>query len=197
MDDLKPVIAKNIIELRKAKNLTQAQLADKLNYSDKAVSKWERAESVPDINVLKEIADMFCVSVDYLLEAKHTDSNVKREAFTKRQKRNHLIIALLSVSLVFLIATIFFVSFSLYSGSPNKRLGIIYIYAIPVASIVLLVFNSLWGKTKLNYLIITILLWSILLSFYLSFISYNVWLIFVLGIPGQIIILLWSRIKKP
>ena len=197
MDNLKPVIANNIINLRKSMNLTQAELASKLNYSDKSVSKWERAESVPDIAVLKEIADIFNVTVDYLLETEHKESKIKRETFLKRKKLNHLIIALLSASLVFLLATSVFVFFGLYSGHPNKRFGLIYIYAIPVASIVLLVFNNLWGKRKINYLIITVLLWSALLSVYLAFIPYNIWLIFILGIPGQIIILLWSKIKKP
>jgi len=74
MVDLKPIIAKNIIDLRKSMNWTQAELAQKLNYSDKAISKWERAESIPDVIVLKEIADLFHVKVDYLLEDEHTGS---------------------------------------------------------------------------------------------------------------------------
>ena len=67
MEELKTVIAKNISELRRSAMMTQLDLAERLNYSDKAVSKWERAESVPDISVLKAIADIFGVSVDYLL----------------------------------------------------------------------------------------------------------------------------------
>lgn len=71
MEDLKRIIADNIAELRKAVPLTQAELAEKLNYSDKAVSKWERGESIPDVIVLKQIAGIFGVSVDYLLEEVH------------------------------------------------------------------------------------------------------------------------------
>ena len=59
MEDIKPIIAKNITALRQGAKLTQIELAERLNYSDKAVSKWERAESIPDITVLKTIADMF------------------------------------------------------------------------------------------------------------------------------------------
>lgn len=198
MEDLKPVIAKNIIDLRKSYNLTQAELAEKLNYSDKAVSKWERAESVPDVVVLKQIADIFNVTVDYLLKAEHTKKEDVSEAVKRQRNRNHLIITLLSTMLVFLIATIVFVVLGLYFGRIVQRQWMAYIYAVPVASIVLLVFNSIWGKRKLNYAIITVLLWSILLTIYLSFIDYNIWLIFILGIPGQIIIILWSRLKfKP
>ena len=71
MEDLKSIIAKNITDLRLKNGYTQIQLASILNYSDKAVSKWERAESIPDITVLKEIADLFNVTVDYLLNLDH------------------------------------------------------------------------------------------------------------------------------
>ena len=67
MSDIKAIIAKNITALRQNHKMTQIELAEKLNYSDKAVSKWERGESVPDISVLKQIADLFGVTVDYLL----------------------------------------------------------------------------------------------------------------------------------
>ena len=59
MKDLKLVIAKNIAKLRVDSNMTQNELAQKLNYSDKAVSKWERGESLPDISVLVQIAEIF------------------------------------------------------------------------------------------------------------------------------------------
>ena len=64
MNDLKLIVAKNITELRKQHGMTQLQLAEKLNYSDKAVSKWERGESVPDVAVLVEIAELFSVRLD-------------------------------------------------------------------------------------------------------------------------------------
>ena len=69
--DMKRVIAKNMTELRLAKGMTQLQVAERLNYSDKAVSKWERAESIPDICILKEIADLYGVTLDYLVNEKH------------------------------------------------------------------------------------------------------------------------------
>ena len=53
--------------MRKKNNWTQAKLADKLNYSDKAISKWERAEAVPDIETLHALAELFGVTVDYFL----------------------------------------------------------------------------------------------------------------------------------
>lgn len=195
MDDLKPVIAKNIIDLRKSLNWTQAELAQKLNYSDKAVSKWERAESIPDVAVLKEIADLFHVTVDYLLEAEHIKGEDVSRLASKHRKRNRLIITLLSTSMVFFIATLIFVLWELFSFPLGQPSWMVYIYTLPVACIVLLVFNSLWGKGKINFAIITSLVWSILLALYLSFPSRNMRLIFIIGIPGQIIILLWSNFR--
>lgn len=192
MEELKPVIANNIIDLRKSMHWTQAELAQKLNYSDKAVSKWERAESVPDVTVLKSIADLFHVTIDYLMEADHTEKEVKSQTISKLQRRNHFIIALLSASLVFLIATIIFVVLLVCPVKSDFRPWMVYIYALPIALIVLLVFNSLWGKRAANFVIITVLVWVTLLAIYLTFLSQNIWLVFTIGIPSQIIILLWS-----
>ena len=73
MNDIKSIVAKNISELRQSNNMTQLELAEKINYSDKAISKWERAESSPDISVLVDIAAVFGVTVDYLVKAEHTE----------------------------------------------------------------------------------------------------------------------------
>lgn len=191
--DTKSIIANNIIELRKSKKWTQIELAEKLNYSDKAVSKWERAESLPDVTVLQQIADLFSVSVDYLLQEEHSK---KRDPYTpenKRKQRNRIVITLLSTMLVFLIATIAFVVIGILSV--NMPIWMVYVYALPVACIVLIVFNSIWGKSTWNYVFISMLLWSLLLALYLTFLDQKSWLIFLIGIPGQVIILLWTRLK--
>jgi len=193
MQDLKPIIAKNIAELRRSASMTQNELATRLNYSDKAVSKWERGESVPDVAVLKEIADLFEVKVDYLLEEDH--SAAAPAELTPRTRRQHMIISLLSVSLVWLVATFVFVLLRIVLPE-MVGLWLAFIYAVPVTAIVALVFNSTWGVPRRNYLIITVLVWSILLSVYLSFSAGMMWMIFLLGIPAQIIIMLWSRLSK-
>ena len=200
MDDLKPVIAKNITDLRKAADMTQAQLAEKLNYSDKAVSKWERGDAIPSVITLKEVADLFGVTVDYLLTEEHTaEKEIKRE-FTKRQRRNHLIISLLSTMTVWLAATIIYVSISLSTlfGLPEAWLA--FVFAVPASCIILLIFNSIWGKVKRNFVIITIFLWSLLISLCLTFFFVSgesyIWLLLAVGIPLQIMILLWSGLKQ-
>jgi len=192
MDDYKRIIANNITELRKAVPLTQAELAEKLNYSDKAVSKWERGESVPDVIVLKQIADLFGVTVDYLLEEVHP-LNATMQSVPRQLKKNRLLVTGLSCMLTFLIATVVFVILNLLTETPH--IWLIYVYCVPICAIILIVFNSIWGIKKLNYLFITILMWSALASIYLTVGAYSNWLIFIIGIPGQLIIWLWSGIK--
>ena len=191
MADYKRIIANNITELRKAIPLTQAELAEKLNYSDKAVSKWERGESIPDVIVLKEIADIFGVTVDYLLEETHPLSGLT-QSIPRQIKINRLLIASLSCMLVFLVATIAFVVLNTVATIP--KIWLAYVYCVPVCSIVLIIFNSIWGKTKFNFLFASLLLWSLLTSLYLT-IGYRYWILFIVGVPAQIIIIIWSGIK--
>lgn len=189
MQDLKNVIARNIADLRRGAHLTQIELAERLNYSDKAVSKWERGESIPDVMVLKEIADLFGVSVDYLLQEEH------HEAVTAAppHRSSRLVITLLSVSLVWLIATALFVLGRILLPAVSN-LYLLFVYAVPVTAIVTLVFNSIWGKAGRNYPIVSVLVWSALAAIYLSIPGERMWMIFLLGIPAQLIILLWSRL---
>ena len=188
MTDLREIIAKNITDLRNSENMTQLKLAELLNYSDKAVSKWERAESLPDVTVLKEIADIFGVSVDYLISPNH------KAGERTRRNRNKMLVSLLSVALVYLLATVVFVTL-LFVGNGAIPAWVVYLYALIPAFVVLLVFNSIWGVGKLNYLIISFLIWSVLLAAFITVTvlsSGRAWLIFLLGIPAELIVFIWS-----
>ncbi|MCI5676394.1 MAG: helix-turn-helix domain-containing protein [Clostridia bacterium] len=195
MEDPKEIIARNIVDLRRKNGMTQLELAEKLNYTDKAVSKWERGESIPDVAVLKTIADLFGVTVDYLLTAEHK-TTVPVLSRLESTLRSHRVITGLSILLVALLATLIFVILDLL---PGERGGawLSFIWAVPVGSIVWLVFNSIWFNRHLNYLIISILVWSTLTATHITalFFGVNIWLIYVLGVPGQAIILLWSKMR--
>ena len=194
MEDIKVVIAKNITELRKQFGLTQIELAEKLNYSDKSVSKWERAESVPDVIVLKEIADLFGVTLDYLVEEEHKGFSETKSAIIRRI-RNHGFITGISMVLVWLIAAIIFFALDI-ATVPSRWLT--FIAAVPVTILVWLIFNSMWFNKRRNFLIISLLMWSVLAAVFVFLLPFhiNIWKIFILGIPGQFIIFMWSRIKK-
>ena len=195
MTELRDTIAKNICDLRTGAGMTQLSLAEVLNYSDKAVSKWERGESVPDIFMLKRIADYFGVTVDYLLESDHTESIEQTIEHHKFVSRNRFIISFLATALVWLIATFAFVTMLIFSPDLALRPWLMFIYAIPVSATVALVFNSIWGRRKMNYPIISVLVWSLLLAVFMSLLivfGINIWPVFILGIPGQVIIIIWS-----
>ncbi len=195
MDELKLIVAKNISELRKESGMTQLNLAEALNYSDKAVSKWERGESLPDVGVLKNIAELYGVTVDYLLTSDHSEYLAKKRESTRRQNRNRFIVAALSTMLVWLVGTVVFVNINLIL--PDLEFSwLVFVYSFLISLIVILVFNSLWGNHRFNYLIVSLLVWGALVAIYLTAFDYNLWLIFIIGIPAQVIIFLWSKYKR-
>ncbi|MBQ1950190.1 MAG: helix-turn-helix transcriptional regulator [Clostridia bacterium] len=198
MEDLRMIIAGNIGQLRRTASMTQLELAERLNYSDKAVSKWERGESLPDVGTLKEIADLFAVSVDYLLRADHPVESAVRREYTKRQKRNHRLIAAMGCMLVWFLAVVVFANIDLLWKAPEARHAwLVFVYAVPATAIVALVFNSIWGNRRWNFAIISILVWSVLLTVYLTgcVFGLNLWLIFLPGVPAQVIIGLWAGLR--
>ncbi len=197
MNDIKMTVAKNITELRILNQMTQAELAEKLNYSDKAVSKWERGESSPDISVLVHIADVFGVSLDYLVREENIDEKVITNQ-SDETKYNRKAITYIAQGVVWFVALFAFILTSLITEKATFQ-WLYFVYAMPIACIVWLVFNSIWFNPRHNYLIISVLMWSVLTAIYATFlfVQINVALIFLLGVAGEIFILLWSRIKRP
>ncbi len=205
MDDekLKKQIGKNIASYRKRLRMTQAGLAEKLNYSDKAVSKWERGESVPDVQTLMQLAEMFDITVNDLLvdpnelpENPGTVERVMGKAVEKTLKRkaDKRIILGLSTVLVWSVALLLFV---ILSSLDIEKSWTAFVYAIPVTAIVLLSLRSAWKDFRWNQGLISTIVWGSLLSVYmLLFVHFglNIWKIFLLGIPGQIAVLLWFRL---
>jgi len=185
MEELNKVIAKNLTGLRKKFGYTQIEMAEKLNYSDKAVSKWERGESVPDIFVLKKIADIFNVTVDTLISPNSLD----RVRFSKHISFSKAITILLSALLVWLIATITFVVLS-YTGVNTAWFA--FIVAVPISLLVALILTWLWGKKWLFFVLLSLFLWSLFATIYIGIIKLDMWLIFIIGIPLELGIILWG-----
>ncbi len=197
MNDVKTTVAKNITELRLLNNMTQSELGEKLNYSDKTISKWERAESTPDISVLCEIADLFGVTVDYLVSAENVDEKY-RESKREEAIYNRRVITYISESAAWVSAIFAFIITTLIIGRMSFQ-WLYLVYSVPVVLIIALVFNSVWFNPRNNYLIISGLMWSILAAIHMTFLYFrkSVFLIYLLGVAGQIVIILWSFIKKP
>ena len=202
---LKAILGSNIAVYRKRQGLTQAGLGDKLNYSDKAVSKWERGESMPDVLTLVQIAELFGITVNDLL----TDPNCLPEETgavggkmekavekTRKRKADKPSILGLSSLLVWFVALLLFV---VISSLGIAKSWIAFFYAIPANAIVLLSLLSAWRDFRWNKTLVSVIVWGSLLSLYMSlliFASVNIWKLFLLGIPGQLAVLLWFRLFR-
>ena len=195
MEELKRIFAENLSALRKKKAWTQLDLAEKINYSDKAVSKWERGESLPDVMILKQIAELFEVTVDYMLTRDHETVTVP---VSKRKRRNRAMITGISAVTVWLIGCILFFSLGFVEqASPGAWL--IFLAAIPATCIVLLVFSALWWGKRLLLTTVSVLVWSTLLFAFFTVLLVAdkiIWPIFIIGIPAQVIIGLWAGMRK-
>lgn len=190
MDELKNIVASNLIELRVASGMTQSQLAEKINYSDKSVSKWERAEAIPDVAVLKNIADVFGVTVDYLITTH--DRWEKKPEKEKRIVSRQMIIAV-SVMGIWAVAFVAFVILWLM----ERVVWQIFLGAVPVSLITLLVLHSVFERGKYNFWIVTALMLSVLSFVYFLFLRYNWWQIFLLAVPLELVIFFGFRICRP
>ena len=152
MNDIKQVIAKNLISLRKKHHLTQNELAEKLNYSDNAISRWEHAEVTPSIETLEQIANIYNVPLTSLIE----DNAVKTAQLNdKRQLVNKLAGVLITASIVWFMATIIFVMARLIWDYTFWQ---IYIWSIPIVAVVMMPFHHYWGRHIYKFTILTILL---------------------------------------
>ena len=193
MKDIKTIVANNLIALRKSKKMTQADVAEKLNYSDKSVSKWEHADSLPDISILYALADMYGVTLDYLTSDNAEEQANMLKTPEKSLENDRIIIASLTVTSVFLIAALVFVY--IYLNAKISSGWIAFVWALPVSFAALAYYNRIWTKNKIYAITLkSLLLWTLLAAICLQFMSYRLWLIFVLGVPLQLIILLTANL---
>ena len=187
MKDLKDIVSKNMIYLRTNNKMTQLELGEELSYSDKAVSKWERGEAVPDAYVLKKLSGIFNVSVDYLL----TEHNEKELKAVRPHRFDRRVIAAVSFLGTWTLAITIFAVFWLL-GSLQ---WLVFVYSLPVSLIIMIIMTAIWGKGKTNIFYISLLLWSVISAIYITFLDRNWWILFIIGVPAQLIVFLSFRVK--
>lgn len=192
MNNVKEMLPKNLVKLRSESKMTQSEVAEKLNYTDKSVSKWERGEAIPPIDVLKDLADLYGVSLDYLVGNTENGSYDRRYT-SKANNTNKVVIMLLAVSLVWIVATVLYAYGIIFAHSSFWTL---FVGAVPLTTVVLIVFNGIWGKRKFTFILISVLIWTLITTIYLVLLTYNLWAIFIIGIPLQVATILWSQLKK-
>ena len=183
---IKSILAEKLAAYRKRAGMTQAELAEKLNYSDKSISKWERGDGMPDLLVLCRLADLYDVPLDaFLREGPLVRSQTE-------QHSRHVIITLLSLGLVVFISAIAF--FVCYLA--KVQVGwLSFIYAVPVGMILLVVFSHIWGNTLHQAISVTLLDWTLCASVYISFRAISgiqrIEMLFMVAAVFQVLIILW------
>ena len=201
MKPVKLIVAHNLAELRKAKHLTQGELAEQFNYTDKSVSKWEHGDTMPDIEVLKQLCDFYGVTLDYLVSEDHDDPSQFLEN-TNQRVANKWTIAALSALCVWLVALVLYFALQIASqGEWVDRIWVTYLWAVPAMFIVLIVFNGLWGKPLWRTILVIFLTWSSLTALYITlglFLPDNkgweLWELFLIGVPLTIAAILWNHV---
>ena len=202
MDDLKIIVGKNLSALRKKRKLTQLELAEKMNYSDKAVSKWEQGATMPDLETLKQLCDFYGVTLDYLTDPENIENPHVDVSKQKVLLVNHIIITCLLGMVIWMAATLTFVYPLLFLHKTTSYWPV-FVWAVPLSAFVMLFCNRLYFKREkvVTLIGVSILIWSTLSGVFLHFMFFtdqgtNLWLCFLLGIPLQAMIALWFAIRK-
>lgn len=190
-------IAKNLACYRKAAGLTQAELAEKINYSDKSVSKWESGNGVPDIYILLQLAELYGVTVNDLVGEENSPTK-QSKAERKKTEGLHGLIMLLSSGIVWLVATCAFVGVQILK--PQSVSWLAFLYAIPINAIILIVYASIWKYRLIHFFSVSTLIWTAITCLYATarLIAQRngsdygaLWCVFLLGIPLQVLEVLW------
>ena len=191
MSDIKSVFAENLAAARRQAGLSQAELGEKLNYSDKSVSKWERGEGMPDVPTLKVIADMFGVTSDWLLTDHNGEPAPVIEA--KRPKVNFKNIIRIAMLGVWTAGVIVMVTRWLVF---SQIFWLCLVIALPASLVVWLVLNSIWNGGRRNIWLVQGLVLSVFILMYCIFFDKNPWQIVFIAVPVHLIAYLSFRILK-
>ena len=187
MEELNRIISKNLMKYRTQAGYTQAALAEKLSYSDKSVSKWERGEALPDIAVLMKLAEIYGITLNDFVEE-------EKEPIIKQTKKlhnkKHMLIALISAGIVWVFAGIVFTVLFIFPEFKSWS-WLVFIYSIPVSGIVLTVFSHLWGKTYAQILSASLIVWGIVLSICLSIKNPRIWTLCIFGGVAEVLVIMW------
>lgn len=190
MENLNQIFAENLIKLRKSKKLTQLELSEKLNYSDRNISKWENGTSLPTCDTLKELASFFGVSMDYFFEKHNKVQMLSNEDDSRRLKLIIIGLAMLGALFASVVCFVAFPNFFNVSW-------LSFVWGVVLCSIIGIIFTSIWfNRSHYLFLFISLLVWTGIAASYLTVLminNLNLWYLFFVGIPLQLAIFVWSR----
>jgi len=185
-------LAKNLVYYRKEAGLTQLELAEEFNYSDKSVSKWERGEGFPDVFVLKSLADFYGITVDDLYSSERKKIVTQNHSLSKQ-----VFIKVLSILTGWTVTIVTFFFLNIFLDEVAFRSWILFIYGALITGILLLIFDFIYRHRFLRMVDTSIIIWVGALSIFLTLISVtnvnplNMALIFIVAIPLQVLDIVW------
>lgn len=187
MKGVREIIRNNLIRLRKRAGFTQVELAKKINFSDKAISRWENGEVIPDVETLQSLAEIYGVPLTFLMEEHEEDLK------TIKLSQNQIMMQALTICIIWTFVTVLFV---------YLRINYLYnfwqafIWAVPLTALCLLEFNKKWSGILFKTILRSIFSWTLIAAIYLQLLQYEFWLIFIIGIPVQATIIV-AGLAKP
>ena len=193
MENIKEIVKDNLIKLRKENKLTQLELAQKIGYSDKAISRWETGETTPDVETLNSLASLYNVPISFFFEKYSEEKQNLQKKKEEKQKVNKIAISLLCIVSVWFVAIILFDVLSKIVGA---RSWMAFIWAIPASFLLAIIFNAIWGKRTWTYIFASAFSWTMILALHLQFIDFSSFMIFIAGIPIQVVIILTACLKN-
>ena len=191
--DVKKIVAKNLANLRKNKKLTQTELAEKFGYSDKAISKWENGDTLPDIQTLYQLCEFYNVTLDFLVNEQDFEDKIKYINHLNRKVIiNNSMIELLYCSFVWILAVIIYIYLLIFTEFDYWQ---IFVWALPATSLVMLLFSKVWKQKLYTFIVRSLFFWTLVTACYVQFIEYNIWPLFFLMIPIQVALILTIAIN--
>ncbi len=192
------LLAKNLAYYRKASGLTQLELADKFNYSDKSVSKWERGEGFPDIFVLKSLADFYGITVDDFYQSEHKAVKVSQN---KKRKQTYLKLLSIGINWLVTVLTFFLLNTLLSRFAPDAPFEswLTFIYGTLTTGIILLVWEFIYHNRFLRMIATSIIIWTAALSLFLTFLvvmNLALPLLFIVAIPLEVLEIIWYLFRR-
>ena len=193
MKDVRQTISRNLARLRREKGVTQAELAEQFNYSDKAISRWEHGDTLPDVNVLCELCEFYGVTLNDLVAEECT---LPTEGTVKRKRDSFLYrlwICIMWAAVIWLLATIVFA----YTLSVRDAgLWVVFVFAVPLSTAAVALAGRSMIRGIARFILASVVMWTTLASVYLYFLQYNFWMIFLVGVPLQLILFLRHQLKQ-
>lgn len=180
-EELRRTVARNIGACRRQQGLTQSELAEKLHYTDKSISKWERGDGLPDVFVLTQLAALFSISVDDLLSETPPPA---------RRGPRRVMVTVLSVGLAWLVASVAFLALRIFAPA-LARPWLAFCYGLAASCIILVVFTSLWWGLRECCLAVSLLIWSVALCVFLTAAVDGIAFIWIVAAVLQALTVLW------